>query len=109
VREGVPAVAVNTVLRAHRDPERRGRVSALAGPDGAGQSALLRILARQASPAGRMACVQDGTPRQDPDGAGLDEDRITALCTGALRDFHWRRGGLADHAGAAGSETEGVA
>jgi ABC-type uncharacterized transport system ATPase subunit len=80
-----------------------GRVSALAGPDGAGKTTQLRMLAGLASPAGGTASVPGGAPRQDPDGAGLGEDGMVALFTSALRDFYERRGGPAS------GETEGVA
>ena len=43
------------------------------------------------------------------DGAGLDQDGITALFTSALRDFYERRNGSRTRGGAASGETEGVA
>ena len=86
-----------------------GRVSALAGPDGAGKTTQLRMLAGLASPAGGTASVPGGAPRQDPDGAGLGEDGMVALFTSGLRDFFDRRGGSRTRGGAADGGTEGVA
>ena len=56
---------MSTAIQAHELSKRYRRVSALAGPNGAGETTLLRILAGLASPASGRAPVIDGAPRQD--------------------------------------------
>jgi GntR family transcriptional regulator len=105
-RDVVTSLAINpnTVLKVYRELETKGLT--LGRP---GQGTFIETtLSRVAPP--ELTALRRSRPGwlAAADGAGLDEDRIVALFTSALRDFHERRGGQADR-GAAGSETEGVA
>jgi GntR family transcriptional regulator len=107
VRDVVAALAINpnTVLKAYKELETKGLTS---GRPGQGtfieatlsQVALPELAGLRKSLLGWLTTAG---------AAGLDEDGMVALFTSALRDFHERRGGPADRAGAAGGETEGVA
>ena len=107
VRDVVAALAINpnTVLKAYKELEVKGRA---AGRPGQGtfvqatlsQVALPELTALRRSLSGWLTAA---------DGAGLDEDGIVALFTSALRDFYERRGGSRPRGGAASGDTEGVA
>ncbi len=107
VRDVVASLAINpnTVLKAYRDLESKGLT---AGRPGQGtfiqatlsQVALPELAGLRKSLLGWLTAAG---------AAGLDQDGMVALFTSALRDFHDRRRGPGDRAGAAAGETEGVA
>jgi GntR family transcriptional regulator len=107
VRDVVASLAINpnTVLKAYRELELKGLA---AGRPGQGtfiratlsQVTLPELAALQRSLSGWLTTADE---------AGLDEDGIVALVTGALRDFYERRGGSATATAVTGEDTERVA
>jgi GntR family transcriptional regulator len=120
VRDVVAALAINpnTVLKAYKELEVKGLTAGRPGQGtfilaGLSQIALPELTALRRSLSGWLTAA---------DGAGLDENGIVAVFTGALRDFYggarvavppgqhgYERRGSGDRPGAADSETEGVA
>jgi GntR family transcriptional regulator len=107
VRDVVAALVINpnTVLKAYKELETKGLA---AGRPGQG-TFIVATLSQVALPelSGLRTALLGWLTTADA--AGLDEDGMVALFTSTLRDFYKRRGGPADHADAAGGETEGVA
>ena len=107
VRDVVASLAINpnTVLKAYRELETKGLAAGRPGQGTFVQATLSQVaLPELAGLRKALLGWQDAA-----DAAGLDEDGVVALFTSALRDFYKRRADQANHGGAAGDETEGVA
>jgi GntR family transcriptional regulator len=99
------AINPNTVLKAYRELETKGLAAGRPGQGTFIQATLSQVALPELTALRRPLLGWLATA----DAAGLDEDGIVALFTSVLRDFFERRGGSADHHGAANGETEGVA
>ncbi len=104
VRDVVAALAINpnTVLKAYKELETKGLAAGRPGQGTFVQATLSQVGLPELAGLRRTLLVWLASAGQ----AGLDEDGMVALFTSALRDFHERRGGRRDEAGA---ESEGVA
>jgi len=107
VRDVVAWLAINpnTVLKAYRELETKGLAAGRPGQGTFVQATLSQVALPEL--AGLRKALLGWLDAADA--AGLDEDGVVALFTSALRDFYKRRADQANHGGAAGDETEGVA
>ncbi|MDQ2815666.1 MAG: GntR family transcriptional regulator [Actinomycetota bacterium] len=107
VRDVVATLAINpnTVLKAYKELETKGLTAGRPGQGTFIEATLSQVALPELTTLRRSVAVWLAAA----DTAGLDEDGMVALFTGALRDFYKRRAGQPDRAGAAGGETEGVA
>ena len=107
VRDVVASLVINpnTVLKAYKELETKGLTAGRPGQGTFVQATLSQVALPELTGLRRSLLGWLATA----DGAGLDEDGIVALFTGALRDFFERRSGPRARGGAASGGTEGVA
>jgi len=107
VRDVVASLAINpnTVLKAYRELETKGLTVGRPGQGTFIEATLTQIALPE------LTALRRSLSRWliTADGAGLDEDGITALFASALRDFYERRSEARSRGGATRDETEGVA